>query len=153
MCFFYVLRLLLGLISLFVSMSHPLCNLPPHKYAILSVNSWSYITLPQKWEPQLLNTHPPTGAHMHILHPCLLPLITASTLPWLLLLFPWKSSTKSQWVRPFFTFKITIEILLTISLYNIFDGEKTWSLLYGVMCPGRQSMLKNYTKNERGLKK
>lgn len=47
---FYVFLLLLGFISLFISMTHPLCNLPPHKNSILSFHLLSYIMPSSKME-------------------------------------------------------------------------------------------------------
>lgn len=87
---FHVFLLLSGFIYLFISVTHPLCNLPP-QFIILRrafpKNGNLNPTTPK---------HPPTRTtHAHLAHPGprLLLLITAPTLPWLLLLLPWKSRT------------------------------------------------------------
>lgn len=126
--FFYVFLFLFC----FISMTHPLCNLPPHKNSILSFHLLSCITPSPKLEsttPRLLNTHPP--AHTctsctplitfnHILHTSMVTAAVAMEI-----------FNKPQWVRLCFTFEMMTEILLTNYLFVIAFRGKIWSLLWG----------------------
>lgn len=147
---FHVFLLLSGFIYLFISVTHPLCNLPP-QFIILRhafpKNGNLNPTTPK---------HPPTRTtHAHPAHPAhpgprLLLLITASTLPWLLLLLPWKS-----WTNPdvFYISNDDWNSGEQFSLLIALREEDLLIIMKGYVEPGRKNCVKRSKKKCRSVNK
>lgn len=118
-------------------LTHPLCNLSPTQELHLILSCIILKCLPKNGNlnPRLLNTHPPAqGAHPG---PHSLPFITASTLPWLLLPFPWKSLTKHQMRASVLHLKWWLKSLWTIISGNSCEGEESAVSVKVYLVPAR----------------
>lgn len=139
-----------------MSVTHPLCNVPPYENSILFFHLFSYFMPSPKMEtstPRLLSAHP-LCAHAHPA-PRLLPLFSASTLPWLLLLFLWKSSSNPNECVCILHLKWWQKSLWLIISCKSFEKERSGHYCEGLcgVCQKTEEEMEEHQINSRSVNK